>query len=976
MAENRSKVNEVVQAQIEEARRANNRELALFDRDLDEIPDQIFELQQLEVLKLLGTRVRVVPERIRELRKLKRLDLTGCPIERVPDIHGLILDWEAYLRCRPSLSAENVSGIRVIVETERGGADVSELVSDLKKMPALRELTISAKNPYVPILTPKAIADLIESLGELSSLEDLRLWALRLEKAPAGIRRLKRLSSLTLGNAGLDSLPDWLPELARLEWLDLSQNPFLELPEVIFRIEYLTGLLIGSRGDGGIRHIPRDILRLTYLTYLRVISDHIETPPPEVVGKGAEAVKNYWRQQQEAGVDYLCEAKLLIVGEAGAGKTSLARKLQDRSYKLQPAETSTEGIEIIRWGFPAAIRIKQDGVEKLINHDFQVNVWDFGGQEVYHATHQFFLTRRSLYLLVADDRKEDTDFNYWLNVVELLSQGSPVLIVQNEKQDRWRDINLSSLRGRFASLKESYRVNLADNRGLDDLTAAIRREMESLSHIGTPLPSTWRRVRKALEKQSRNYISSEQYLAICRQHGFQRREDMLQLSGYLHDLGICLHFQEDPVLRKTIILKPKWGTDAVYRVLDDRTILEQRGRFSPADLARIWSEDEYVEMRDELLRLMMKFQLCYELPEGGAYIAPQLRSPTQPDYDWNAKDNLVLRYEYDFMPKGLITRFIVAQNRLIPGQGLVWKSGVILERNGTRAEVIEDYARRKISVRVSGPDTRGLLAIVDDQLERIHAFFPHLKYEKFVPCNCPLCRTKPEPYAYPLTDLKDFAMNGDLIQCRTSRKLVDAAELIRDVLPSALRPPDLQPRFEAEVSKEVFVSYAWTGESKTIVDQIQKALDASGIAFVRDKDEIMYKDSIREFMHRIGRGKAVVVVLSKRYLESKNCMFELTEIAECDKIRDRVFPIILPDADIYDAETRLDYVAYWEKKKSNLDAKQKAVGGENLSGIREDLDLYAKIRATIAKIMDILGDMNGMSNVEELIRALEVRLAD
>jgi internalin A len=33
-----------------------------------------------------------------------------------------------------------------------------------------------------------------------------------------------------------------------------------------------------------------------------------------------------------------------------------------------------------------------------------LNVWDFGGQEIMHATHQFFLTRRSLYLLVLSGR--------------------------------------------------------------------------------------------------------------------------------------------------------------------------------------------------------------------------------------------------------------------------------------------------------------------------------------------------------------------------------------------------------------------------------------------------------------------------------------------------------------------------------------------------------------------------------------------
>lgn len=165
-----------------------------------------------------------------------------------------------------------------------------------------------------------------------------------------------------------------------------------------------------------------------------------------------------------------------------------------------------------------------------------MNIWDFGGQEIYHATHQFFLTRRSLYILVADDRKEDTNFDYWLRVVELLSGGSPLIIVQNEKQGRRRDVNIGSLRARFENLRDAYTVDLADNRGLEELTKALQRQLEQLPLIGAPLPKTWRRVREALEKDPRDYIGLDEYFALCTEHRFERREDMLQLSGYLHDL--------------------------------------------------------------------------------------------------------------------------------------------------------------------------------------------------------------------------------------------------------------------------------------------------------------------------------------------------------------------------------------------------------------------------------------------------------
>jgi GTPase SAR1 family protein len=843
-------------------------------------------------------------------------------------------------------------------------------------------------------------------------LEDLQVIGILLREVPAGIRNLRKLRLLMLHGAGLREVPNWvadlreladlflgmneletlpdsLASLSSLRGVGLHYNRFTEIPEVLFRVRSLADLHLSCDKqlgyEGRIKQIPPTILQLENLRTLDIGGQPIETPPPEVVKEGVEAIKNYWRQRQEAGVDYLCEAKLLIVGEAGAGKTSLAQKIKDRNYDLKPSEPTTEGIEVLQWSFPTAVRVKHDAAEELLQRDFRVNIWDFGGQDVYHATHQFFLTRRSLYALVADDRKEDTDFNYWLQAVELLSDRSPLLIVQNEKQDRQRDINLGSLRARFPNLKEAYRTNLATNRGLDDLVKAIRQELERLPHIGTPLPRTWKLVREALEKDPRNHIGIDEYLAICQEHGFKRREDKLQLSGYLHDLGICLHFQDDPVLSKTVILKPKWGTDAVYRVLDDHTVINNRGRFGPADLARIWSEDKHAPMRHELLRLMMRFQLCYQVPDEESYIAPQLLSSTQPAYEWDDRGNLVLRYEYDFMPKGLITRLIVALHHRIADQALVWKTGVILERDGTRAEAIEDYPRRKITVRLAGPDTRGLLAIIDDQLDRIHRSFPRLQYEKYLPCSCGVCQKRPEQFAYKLSALQNFVRIGKGIQCYESGELVDAAILIRDIFPAALRAtqPDEYAAPEPAPQGEVLVSYAWTDPSKAIVDQIEKLCKDRSITLHRDKSEMRYRDSIRDFMESIGRGKCIVVVVSKDYLESADCMFELTEIAARGGIRDRIFPVVLEDANIYNAMGRVGYIKHWEQKKAELDSEMKKVGGEHLEGIQQELNLYATIRETVDHIVDILSDMNALtpeqqqgSNFQALLSALETRLSE
>lgn len=222
---------------------------------------------------------------------------------------------------------------------------------------------------------------------------------------------------------------------------------------------------------------------------------------------------------------------------------------------------------------------------------------------------------------------------------------------------------------------------------------------------------------------------------------------------------------------------------------------------------------------------------------------------------------------------------------------------------------------------------------------------------------------------------------------------MDAAGLIWEVLPSkgyisgphSPRLPDFLSQKEVQLRnrEQVFVSYAWSPESTAIVDKLQEAFKGREIILSRDKNDVHYKDSIRDFMGKIGRGKCIVVVLSKRYLESENCMFELTEIAGEGNVRDRVFPIILDDAKIYDGLGRIRYIHYWEQKKKELDTAMKQVSGEDLQGIREELDLFAKIRSTIAQIVDILGDMNALtpdqhlgSNFDLLFKALEAKLSE
>src|SRR5215213_10337750 len=121
-----------------------------------------------------------------------------------------------------------------------------------------------------------------------------------------------------------------------------------------------------------------------------------------------------------------------------------------------------------------------------------------------------------------------------------------------------------------------------------------------------------------------------------------------------------------------------------------------------------------------------------------------------------------------------------------------------------------------------------------------------------------------------------------------------------------------------EHEQAVFISYAWGGESEETANQIDEALQQRGLKIIRDKRDLGYKGSISAFMERIGKGNSIIVVISDKYLRSPNCMFELVEIAEGKQFHDRVFPIVLNNAEINDPLKRLEYVKHWESKRGEL----------------------------------------------------------
>jgi hypothetical protein len=113
-------------------------------------------------------------------------------------------------------------------------------------------------------------------------------------------------------------------------------------------------------------------------------------------------------------------------------------------------------------------------------------------------------------------------------------------------------------------------------------------------------------------------------------------------------------------------------------------------------------------------------------------------------------------------------------------------------------------------------------------------------------------------------------------------------------------------------------------------------------------------------------------------------MYELVEIAENKQLADRIFPIVLSDAKIYDPSDRLDYIAYWDTEKDKLNEKYGALKDKsNTEGILEELSNYDRFGDEIDGLTSLLKDMNTLnpnmhkdSDFSELFTAIEKRMKD
>ena len=963
-------------------------------------------LQRLESLDLSNTVVTDVSP-LAGLQGLQRLNLSNTDVKDLSPLYGLQGLESLDLSHTDVKDLSPLYGLQGLESLDLSHTGVTDL-SSLARLQRLKSLARSYTR--VSDLAPLAglqglqrlelrFTDGVTDLSPLSGLQGLRSLDLMgtdvTDVSP--LSGLPGLQSLDLSYTGVTDLAP-LSGLPGLQRLNLSNTDVTDLSP-LSGLKALEELGAFSCRASFPRALLRGIAELPLLTDLR--ADEAAGVPREVLSHDRRdnclARLRAYFSEVDLGAEAESEVKVILLGNGRVGKTQLCRRLRGEPFDEEVE--STHGVKI--WRQP--LRVRSDGEER----SFQVNWWDFGGQDIYHGTHALFLRSRAVFLVLWTPRLENREeseengiplrnqpLGYWLDYVRTLAgRDSPVIVVQSQcdgfayrRSDPARPDGFEFFECCACSAKEEE--DLGGGVLRSHLGNALRflAEREGALAIGRGRAELRRRlyawrdedqVREGAARRHRTLTVAD-FRTLCDEvGGVVSWEHALD---YLHQTGVV--FYRPDLFSSRIVLDQDWALDAVYTVFDRGRAapwLRDSGRFTREDLAlMVWREHSVEEQR-LFLGLMESCGVCFRCGETARgerrYVAPDLL----PGFDtvagrlhaWKEEaGGPALRLRYRFFHPAVVRRLMSEVGGRAGDAAEYWKYGLWLKdgrRNSQLLVRFEDASTHEspgagaLVVQAAGRDALGLLreirrAILEQRMGE--APEEQLTLEGATVSRSALAGgidgrvLDVERKVVAAAAFAAFFEEGE-VKAGESRRRGEAGAI--EIWPAGLAPGDK--------AREVFISYAWGDETaegrrrEKAVDALQSALAADGFEAVRDRDQIQSGERISGFIRRLTRADLVVAVISDKYLRSPYCMYEIYRLwqrcqGDADELARRVVPVVLPEVRIGSFKQRAVYLEFWDAQATELEA---LIRKPNLRPSRESWEEVRLVREFAHQVDGILG---------------------
>ncbi|MCP4969689.1 MAG: GTP-binding protein [Arcobacter sp.] len=475
----------------------------------------------------------------------------------------------------------------------------------------------------------------------------------------------------------------------------------------------------------------------------------LKKPPPEIIKLGKDAIKNYFNANKRE----LNEIKTILIGEPKAGKTSLLNRLKNNEYDEKEEQTDGINIESIEFGKNKHFET-QNKLHKLTGH-----FWDFGGQEIMNATHQFFLTNRSVYVLVLDART-DTDtsslIRKWVKRIKASGKNSPIIIVANkiDINPGFGFENETELKVEFPEIKSMISTSCSACTNIDLLKNELEKIIPQAELFHTEIDERWIDIKEKLQTETKenSFLNETRFKEICVESKLKDEKEQKQCIKFLHDLGLVLHFEDiAKELGEYYVLDPYWITYGVYQILTSKKAATQKGKVNinndlkyiinlEKDKEKIYKPVDYKKItystnqRRFLVDILNQFRLCFYQSNKEEFIIPDLldtKEPSNKTGDFrNPSDNVIkFVYEYDYLPKTIMPQIIVETHNMLCD---MWRTGCILKYDNSKA-LISTYSNR-IYIFALGDNRkrRELLIIIRSLIDSINTKSSY-KATKLVP---------------------------------------------------------------------------------------------------------------------------------------------------------------------------------------------------------------------------------------------------
>ncbi len=808
------------QRRIRAAAESNHTTLDLHDLPLADLPPELGQLGGLKEL-FLGNQFRdpetgyILLDRpppnknivdlsaLAGLSALQLLDLGGC--RRLSDFSGLAgLSALQHLNlsgCRQLSDLSVLAGLGALRHLNLGGCDRLSDLSVLAGLSALQHLDLGWCDQLSDLSVLAGLSALqhldLGWCGQLSDLSVLAgLGALR-HLNLSGCRQLSDLSVL----AGLGALRhlylrscDQLSDLSALAGLSALQHLDLGWCGRLSDLSALAGLsalqhldLWGTSSPTISRGFLQGLKdRCDGLSHL-IIQQAVEIHPAllsrserdNCLERLFSALRAFEDPQAKPVTDQ--DVKVLVLGNGEIGKTWFCHRLMGHdptALKLK----STHGIQVLRAGFPQEFIERQFQDQTEASPTNWLNLWDFGGQDLYHGTHALFLNTRSVFLMLwkagDDEEQERIDSlghpdqrhtqQYWADYIESLAPRDSAVVVA---QSLWRDAETGvddrpgSLNAEFRHLKpiESYYNASTGEHGKvlkEDLETAIAQIRGTTGDL--LIPGSWAKVRDEIQAWQQEWVESEEvsfaerkrqtipwdegedsFVKLCQSAGDVG--DPKVLLQFLHDTGVLFH--KEGAFQNQIVLDQEFVLKAIYEVLDRENVLESIKRTGRFTMAELWQKTPYSEGDQALfLSLMQECGICFEFRKGpqgeSVYVAPDLlpdrNGIDDPDHRdrasldaWNAipTPETVYRLDFDFWHQAMARSFFSEVGRAAGDRATYWKNGVYFEvrEHGEEAvcRITKEPSRAGtvncgcLTIRVKG-ETAGSIPLLAKMIAVVH----------------------------------------------------------------------------------------------------------------------------------------------------------------------------------------------------------------------------------------------------------------